>query len=110
MGPRLDCQLLGCIHQDLTNKLRLLRQQALHANGLVRSCLNKVRRNIATQCLISIGVILGLYWGYIRVILGLYWGYIGVILGLYWGYIGDILGLYWGYIGDNGKENGNYYI
>ena len=35
----------------------------------------------------------------IGVILGLYWGYIGDILGIFWGYIGDILGLYWGYIG-----------
>ena len=34
------------------------------------------------------GVILGLYWGYIRVILGLYWGYIRVILGLYWVILG----------------------
>ena len=40
-----------------------------------------------------IGVILGLYWGYIGVIWGLYWGYIGVILGLYGGYMGIILGL-----------------
>ena len=58
----------------------------------------------------SIGVIWGLYWGYIGrvygVTLGLYRGYMGVILGLYrgymglyWGYIGVILGLYRGYIG-----------
>ena len=44
------------------------------------------------------GLILGLYWGYIRVILGLYWGYIWdyirAILGFYWGYVGVILGLY----------------
>ena len=29
----------------------------------------------------DIGVILGLYWGYIRVVLGLYMGDIGVMLG-----------------------------
>ena len=39
------------------------------------------------------GVILGLYGGYIGVMLGLYWSYIGVILGLYWGYIGVIWGI-----------------
>ena len=39
------------------------------------------------------GLLKGLYWGSgdsreLGVILGLYGGYIGVILGLYWGYIG----------------------
>ena len=48
----------------------------------------------------SIGNILGLYWGsHIGVvILGLYWDYIGIILGLYWSYIGGIFGLYFGVI------------
>ena len=40
------------------------------------------------------GVILKLFWGYVRVILRLHW---------------VISGLYWGYIGISGKENGNYY-
>ena len=31
---------------------------------------------------------------------------IGVLLGLYWGFMAVVLGLYW----DNGKENGNYYL
>ena len=36
----------------------------------------------------GLGVILGLYGGYIRDILGLYWGHVGVVLGLYWGCVG----------------------
>ena len=56
--------------------------------------------------------------GYIGLILGLYWGYVGIMdkkmimettstWGLYWLYIGFILWLCW----DNGQENenGNYY-
>ena len=52
---------------------------------------------------IIIGIILGLYWGYIGIILGFYWDYARIILGLYWNHteiiLGIILGLYWGYTG-----------
>ena len=60
---------------------------------------------------VSVHAFKGFRVQYLGVILGLYRGYIGIMEKkmettiVFRGYIGVILGLYW----DNGKENGNYY-